>query len=246
MARHKQWESAPQTEESVFVSMTDIMVGLLFLFILMLMFFVLKYSDATAEMEETNKELISSEDTRTKILTDLEKSLYDVGVSVQIDIENGILRLPENILFEREQARLMAKGQEAVVALGTALDKILPCYAFVEGQGRPVYCLETKHSIESVFVEGHTDSDGSDELNWQLSVQRSLNTYKTLVSGVPSLASLSNSRGQALLSVSGYGKHRPVFPNDSDEHKRQNRRIDLRFIMTSPKPDTLLRVESDG
>ena len=37
-----------------------------------------------------------------------------------------------------------------------------------------------------------------------------------------------------MLSVAGYGKQRPISPNDTPEGKRLNRRIDLRFIMSPP------------
>lgn len=224
-----------QEEESFFVSMTDMMVGMLFLFILMLMFFALKFNEASVQINKTNEILKSSEETRTEILQDLQHSLKQMGVAVVIDVENGILRLPEDILFERNHSDLTNRGREAIVVLGRSLGAVLPCYATIPDKVKPNTCPDTSHTVEAIFVEGHTDSDGDDTLNWNLSVQRALSTYQAMIDGTPELSQLLNPQNQAILSVSGYGEHRPVRSNDTIENKRQNRRIDLRFIMTTPK-----------
>ena len=97
--------------------------------------------------------------------------------------------------------------------------------------------------MESIFIEGHTDSDrysGSVLLdNWDLSVVRATNTYRALTEFVPALTELctnKDSRCEPILSVSGYGDKRPVPDNSGTEadKKRRNRRIDLRLIMVTP------------
>ena len=62
----------PLEEESYFVSMTDMMVGLLFIFILMLMYFALQYQKTTEQLTNANQ-------TRGEILVKIEKSLKDQG-----------------------------------------------------------------------------------------------------------------------------------------------------------------------
>jgi flagellar motor protein MotB len=234
-----------EDEESYFVSMTDMMVGLLFIFIIMLMFFALKFQEAAIKQTVTTQALITSEETRTKILRDLKASLESEGITVEIEIENGILRLPEQILFDRGKYELSAAGRNAVSVLAVALGRVLPCYATVPGKERPSFCPQSPHSIEAIMVEGHTDSDGTAELNWKLSVERSLSTYRALVTANRDLAILQNEREkpQAVLSVSGYGRERPVRTNDTDESKRMNRRIDLRFIMLTPRASAIEKIE---
>ena len=243
MAIRRSTVNGEQEDEGFFVSMTDMMVGMLFLFILMLMFFALKFNEAAVLINKTNEDLKSAEETRTEILQDLQRSLKDKGIAVEIDVENGILRLPENILFESNRSDLTGPGREAIVVLGRSLGAVLPCFASIPGVIRPNICSDTTHSVEAIFVEGHTDSDGDDALNWNLSVQRGINTYNAMIDGTPVLAQLRNTKSQAILSVSGYGKQRPVRLNDTVENKRQNRRIDLRFIMTTPKGKHIEEIE---
>jgi len=54
-----------------------------------------------------------------------------------------------------------------------------------------------------------------------------------------------NEFGSPLFSVSGYADRRPVAPNEDEEGRRHNRRIDLRFIMSPPKltPDAVVAIE---
>jgi chemotaxis protein MotB len=47
----------PEEEESYFASMTDVFIGLLFIFIIMLMFFAIRFQDATASQEKIAVEL---------------------------------------------------------------------------------------------------------------------------------------------------------------------------------------------
>jgi chemotaxis protein MotB len=241
MAIARRRHALHEEEESYFVSMTDIMVGLLFLFIIMLMFFALKFQQATTNLSTAN-------DTRTGILKQVAEALDKQGIPVEIDIENGILRLPEQILFERSKADLSPKGREAVGHLARALGAVVPCYAKLKDREPPASCPATPHSIEAIFVEGHTDTDGTEDFNWRLSAQRALNTFQALVHENPDLKLLQNRRSgseQAILSIAGYGRERPVAANDTDDNKRKNRRIDLRFIMLTPRASAMEQIDDD-
>lgn len=222
-------------EENYFVSMTDLMVGLVFVFIILLMYFALQFQDVTEELTGANK-------TRTEILEQLQRKLKEQGVPVIIDSENGVLRLPDSVLFDSGQRELKPQGRINVEHLAAALIGILPCYS--DGITKLESCPHSKHKLESVYIEGHTDSDryaGSGGLkdNWDLSVVRATNTYRTLIEYQPGLSSLcapKQGRCDPILSVSGYGPQRPVPDGQGteEERKQQNRRIDLRLIMMTP------------
>lgn len=251
-----------ETEESYFVSMTDIMVGLLFIFILMLMAFALMLKDAqqetrvlTADIESVVRQSVQEisriqnvDDFRSDMLTDIAERLRQRGVQVVVRPESGVIQLPDEILFPSGQAALTPEGLEAIDHLAAALDAVLPCYAAGSYVARDHAACEAivpdELRLDAVFIEGHTDTDGEDAYNWQLSAARAINTFVALqTQGARSLA-LRNTQGQFLFSVAGYGENRPVTSERTEEDKRQNRRIDLRFIMQVSHADALERVRT--
>ena len=75
--------------------------------------------------------------------------------------------------------------------------------------------------------------------NYGLSVRRAETTFTMLQRNQPALRGFLNrpagEDGSApILSLSGYGPDRPVDRGDSEKAKKRNRRIDLRFLMTTP------------
>jgi outer membrane protein OmpA-like peptidoglycan-associated protein len=71
-----------------------------------------------------------------------------------------------------------------------------------------------------IDVEGHTDSDGSDSYNLQLSQQRAGSVGAYLQShGV---------NAQRIVTA-GAGEARPIASNTSPEGKQQNRRVELKL-----------------
>jgi len=233
-------------EENYFVSMTDLMVGLVFVFIILLMYFAIQFQDVTEELTGAGKE-------RTKILEKLQQTLKERGVEVVIDRQDGVLRLPDSILFDSGEAVLKPDGRAAVAHLADALNEVLPCYT--EGVPKNRSCPASKHRVESVYIEGHTDSDhyagaGGLRDNWDLSVVRATNTYRALIDLKPPLSILCSSKGKRcdpVLSVSGYGPQRPVpeGAGSEEDQKSRNRRIDLRLIMATPDAGETRQVISD-
>jgi chemotaxis protein MotB len=234
-------------EENYFVSMTDMMVGLVFIFIIMLMYFALQFQDITDHMTGADRE-------RAEILKQLQQTLKEKGVEVTIDTQNGILHLPDAILFDRGQADLKPEGEIAIGHLADALTEVLPCYTDVRNSVavRPRTCSNTTYRIESVYVEGHTDKDnlnggGLIKNNLVLSAIRATNTFKSIIDRRPEVGSRCSWKGQhcsAVLSVSGYGPERPVDDGNSPEAKQRNRRIDLRLTMVAPDSQAAIQAVS--
>lgn len=79
-----------------------------------------------------------------------------------------------------------------------------------------------------IRVEGFTDDlpihNSKFDSNWELSVIRATNVVKILVNEV----GIEPQR----ISAVGYGEYRPVVPNDSEEHRRLNRRVDIVIMNT--------------
>ena len=233
-------QSDSEHDEGFFVSMTDMMVGIIFLFIIMLMFFAMKFSDDSKDLRDELELLDGSKRTRDKIVEDIYNSLKNKGVDVKIDKDNGVLRLPESILFASNKYTLTPNGQEDVKKLAHSLAEVLPCYTRIPAIEQPKDCLRTAFSLEALLIEGHTDSDGNEDYNWDLSMKRAFTTYKLLIKERSELAKMCRKQSQGnetdfgLLSVAGYGQNRPVLDEAGQENKNQSRRIDLRFIMAPP------------
>ena len=222
--------------ESYFVSMSDMMTGFLFIFIIMLMFFVLRLTIAEARQHTATTQLTSAKKTRTKILRDIEEILLKQGITVHVDEESGILRLKEELLFSKGSAALTPDGIRFIPDIAAAMSAVLPCFA----EDKPARCKPSfQGKIKTVLVEGHTDPDpikegGQFGDNWELSVFRAIHTYQKLTMASPLLGEL-HSGNNTILGVSGYGESRPLNANRDENEKKLNRRIDLRFIMESPQ-----------
>lgn len=72
--------------------------------------------------------------------------------------------------------------------------------------------------VQSIRIEGHTDSVGSDTYNQRLSERRATSVMDYLIS-----------RGVAAdrLSIRGFGESQPVADNASDDGRAQNRRVEI-------------------
>jgi chemotaxis protein MotB len=239
-----------EEEESYFISMTDLMVGLLFIFIIMLMFFALQYREAERQRKDATDQLVNSEQVRDDILEDLQRRLRDHGINVQVVKDQGILRLPEAILFDKGKADINQRGSEAIAAVAEALTAVLPCYT-LGGLSAGERCPQQRATIESIYIEGHTDVDrlsprtGMKD-NIDLSAVRATNTFRLLIEKNQSLLRFKNKSSFPVLSVSGYGEYRPVQVDQSTEaQKAINRRIDLRILMTTPRSEDAQHFEED-
>jgi outer membrane protein OmpA-like peptidoglycan-associated protein len=77
--------------------------------------------------------------------------------------------------------------------------------------------LRNSPSME-IEIGGHTDAEGADEYNQQLSAKRALAVKNYLV-----LQGIAVTR----ISAVGYGKTKPIADNDSDEGRAKNRRVEM-------------------
>ena len=224
-----------EEEESYFISMADMMVGLLFVFIILLLYFALQF-------QQKSKALSDAGEVRAHILTDLKRQIAraDPKLDVQIDTRTGVLRLPAAVLFAKGDYRLSPAGSQAVGVVARAMRDVLPCYTWPQRTAGCTYRSESV--IDAIFVEGHTDADalaGSGPIsdNMDLSALRATNTFRAMAAAEPLLNRLHNRDARPILSVSGYGPDRPVAAGEDEAAKSRNRRIDLRFLMETPKAD---------
>ncbi len=174
------------------------------------------------------------------------------GVNINVNEEQGILHLQEGVLFDSGSAELKPDGQETLKILANVFLKILPEYLCFGLSNKGKNSALTKvGTIETVFIEGHTDRQpvrpgGKFKDNLELSAARARNTFKFLAVNFPQLIDFRNCDGYYIFSLSGYGEYRPIRPYKENEFNvPENRRIDFRFIMFPPeaKPKLIKDVE---
>lgn len=82
-----------------------------------------------------------------------------------------------------------------------------------------------KYPDTNVLIEGHTDATGTEEHNLELSRERaqSVSNYLAQLGVDP-----------ARFTATGYGESQPIAPNDTQEGRQQNRRVEL-AVMANDK-----------
>ena len=174
------------------------------------------------------------------------------GIQVTVDTTDGVIRFRADRLFPTGTWRIPAGSLAERVshAVGDALAETLPCYTLSPSLDTEVSCEGAVAAIETIQIEGHTDDIGiSVELrereqmrdNYDLSARRGAETLRVMTSDRPELHAYLNLRRQPVLSFAGYGETRPINQDDTAEARAQNRRIDIRFILQTPR--NLLEVE---
>ncbi len=129
----------------------------------------------------------------------LRQRLAASGVSVTRVGDQIVLNMPSNITFDVDQSAIKPQFFEVL---------------------NSVALVFREYNQTLIDIYGHTDSDGSDAYNFQLSQDRaqSVATYLT-GQGIDSRRFL----------VRGFGESQPVAPNTSEAGKAQNRRVEIRI-----------------
>ncbi|BBO64922.1 OmpA family protein [Serratia marcescens] len=256
--------SHEEEEESVFVSMTDMTVSFLFIVMVLLAFFASRYNDTNTVPRDEYEQAVQTRDktivdlraqialleqvdpleqymsqaatARLNLLRKLRNNLKQAFPELPVDVvpEEGTLRFQGEGLFNSNSYTLNEDKRKIVEALAKTLNSLLPCYTFSQNVGWDKNCNASFAIIEAVQIEGHTDSKGEDVYNLNLSTNRAITTFTSMLAAAPDLVAHFNMRSQPVLSVAGYGKMRPVKPNDTPQNMAMNRRIDLRIIMHTP------------
>ena len=113
-----------------------------------------------------------------------------------IEANSLLITLDSGVLFDVDKYDVRPKAEEVLKNLAIVLKEM---------------------DVKNFEIDGHTDSDGSDEYNQVLSEKRANSVKNFLVSqGVT-----------AEITTKGYGESKPVASNDTAEGKQKNRRVEI-------------------
>ncbi|MCU0446536.1 MAG: OmpA family protein [Microscillaceae bacterium] len=127
-------------------------------------------------------------------------------------------------LVNKEQEEIINKASKVLFA--TALADLRPeSLDILDKLAQVIFDLTQKYGKLAIRLEGHTDSDGTNEMNLELSRARARSVRDYLVSrGVDAFT----------IATAGYGEERPIDTNATPQGKQNNRRTDI-VITTAPK-----------
>lgn len=217
-------------ENPYWVSFSDIMSGLLIIFVLACLVLILDLTQTRMEVNDAIREIARAEQVRRDILREVELELRNRNIPVEISDNETVLRIPENILtFATNSYQLPTHReiQSKVLEIGQVLHRAIS------------RDLRWKY-LDTIFVEGHTDRRTSPRHmgNWGLSTFRAIsvwNYWDDNLDTAERLSKLRNHSQHPLFSVSGYGETRPIQElQETEEEFQRNRRIDIRFTVRRP------------
>ena len=222
-------------EHGYMASATDLMVGLLFVFIIMVAFLAhQRNTEAEAFAAEAEAYANAHEafrDPRGAVTSAIGEQIQQTLATVRIDPASGVISLPEDVLFDLGSSTLKLGAQAKLLEIADKLNTVLPC--FVANQRKTQNCSNNPygHEIETIFIEGHTDSrpmlkEGG---NTKLSLDRAISVSNALVEGTK-LESYRNDQELPLFSYSAYADTRPL--KGVDPADGRNRRVDLRIVLS--------------
>lgn len=159
----------------------------------------------TAEDAQENENLEILED----VLTYIKEKNLEEDVQVYNDVRGINIQMKDSVLFDTGKAELRPESK-------TVLDKISDLIAKVDND---------------IIIEGHTDNVPINKPgmpnNWYLSSDRALSVLDYFLQN----KDISN---PGRLSPQGCGEYKPIAPNDTDENRAKNRRVNI-IVVTNVK-----------
>lgn len=150
----------------------------------------------------------------------IDKMIGEQGLGAELDTvltEDGLsIRIKDTALFQSGSADLLERSRQIAGPIALILAKV----------------------PQKVVVSGHTDnvpiSTPRFESNWDLSTERSLNFMKFLMAQAPM-------KPERFMSV-GYAEYRPIAPNDTEENRAKNRRVEILLMRSNPQPASMYTI----
>jgi outer membrane protein OmpA-like peptidoglycan-associated protein len=147
--------------------------------------------------EKLEVERKARQDAEKRARDAMDKLAVAAALAVKEEARGTVITLPGNVLFSSGKWDLLPGAQEKLDHVADALKN------------------QADHRM---VVEGHTDSQGTESSNVELSQRRAQSVREYLVSrGVPA----------DIISATGLGQSRPVADNRTAEGRANNRRVEI-------------------
>ncbi|MHC5557293.1 OmpA/MotB family protein [Vibrio parahaemolyticus] len=159
-------------ENPYWISFSDIMAGLLVIFVLAAVALILELTQKSEQWDEAIREIAKAEQVRKDLLREIEQELNSMNIPVKISDNDTVLRIPEDVLtFAQGRFDIPddERSQQNALDIGQVLFKSI------------VKEERWKEYLDTIFVEGHTDPvpyrNQSIKGNWGLSTFRAISVW---------------------------------------------------------------------
>ena len=161
------------------------------------------YDDTIPELDEYD-EIVDFEDFYMYLKEIVTSSNLQDSVSVEMSKTGVYMRFRDNVFFAGDSDVLLDEGKYILEIISDGIRSI-------------------NERILAIKVGGHTAGAANSDVNeWTLSTGRANSVINFMIS----LDACDSDK----FSSAGYGKYRPVENNDTEEGRRQNRRVEIIFV----------------
>lgn len=157
------------------------------------------------KVSEAEGEILRLQELNAAIQNYITENNLQEQFGAELTNEGLLISIVNDVFFDSGSAEVKTEGQEVARDVSNLL------------------YTEPPHQI---VISGHADdvpiSNSEYSSNWELSVTRALN-FMSLI--------LENDKlDPTLFSAKGYGEFKPIAPNDSDENRSKNRRVEVLIL----------------
>ena len=197
------------------ITMTDLMTGLVLVFIVM--FF---YTYLTSHLE-----LVQQKMAKENAAKSLQESLLEQNIDAIVDPNSGVVKISDLELFEVSSYELSDKGKEY-------LDKFAPTYF------NSLFSDEyLNKNVKKIIIQGHTDSqtfagEFTEDEQYMKNMELSLNRAYTIANYMSktNYDKVNGERLRKMIIVEGASYSDPIIINGKEDFDK-SRRVELKLIM---------------
>ncbi|MFS0864265.1 OmpA family protein [Fredinandcohnia sp. 179-A 10B2 NHS] len=206
------------------MSYSDLMAGLLLVFILLLSVSIFDYrndlKEKEASIDEYQEQLEVKEQkiqeilgVKAEIIKALTQEFQDSNLTMQIDPQTGAISFQGGVFFDTNSDEVSDSGYNM-------LNQFAPKYIEILLAG------PYKEYVAQIIVEGHTDNNGSYIYNLDLSQRRALSVVKAMFSEKVLLN--NKAELQNFITANGRSFSQPVYDGDN-YNPDKSRRVEFKF-----------------
>ncbi|MCQ2012912.1 OmpA/MotB family protein [Clostridium butyricum] len=208
------------------ISFSDLMSGVLIVFILLFIYKLFDYQESMAQKEQMIQELSS---TRLQIISMLKEEFEKENIDIAIDPKTGAIRLSESILFDFGKSELKGEGK-------AFLEKFIPIYLSILLEEEDI-----RSHISQIIIEGHTDDNSTYIYNLKLSQERAFSVVEFLLSDGFEYSKKEDL--QQYLTANGRSYSEIVQNDDGTINEEASRRVEIKFRLN--EEETLLKIQEE-